>query len=370
MDSESPSPRPPQETPPSSGSSPILDRIQKQRTDLPAGLQRKNREQQLRVVDQPEAPSQAPAPVVEEQKKRRHFEGKSIDYTIDELLQNKPDTGDTSEKGWGEKQGKIPAGFVAIFVGFLICVAVIVYQVIDKDQEMTTDLAPIDSQATEDAVARELVKSIESTVRNYLAAKSIEEKIRFVRHPEAVKARMEAFYQQTPLAAQPCELVTKMRPLTLAGRPFWQVLAIIDQKRGEALLLEQISDTEVRVDWESHVDYQPMPWSHYVMEPSALPMSFRVILEDSPRYVGEFMDESRWVSYRLSNPGVDAVLYGYVPRNSDLHRSLQNAQAKGAKRMILSLQGSSEFKARQSVVIQGLISEDIYRIDAPTSLTD
>jgi hypothetical protein len=38
--------------------------------------------------------------------------------------------------------------------------------------------------------------------------------------------------------------------------------------------------------------------------------------------------------------------------------------------MILSLQGSPEFKARQSVVIQALISEDIYRIDAPTTLTD
>jgi hypothetical protein len=99
-------------------------------------------------------------------------------------------------------------------------------------------------------------------------------------------------------------------------------------------------------------------------------MSFRVMVEESPRYLGEFMDESRWASYRLSNPGVEATLYGYILRDSPLHRSLQNALTKGSQRMILSLQGSPEFKARQSVVIQALISEDIYRIDAPTTLTD
>jgi hypothetical protein len=370
MEPEPPAPTPPQNEPSSSGSSPILDRIQKQRTDRPAGSLRKNREQQLRVVDQPEPTPELPAPVVEEEKKRRHFEGKSIEYTIDELLQNNTPTGDSLEKGWGEKQGKIPAGFVAIFVGFLICVAVIVYQLIDKDQEMVTDQTPVNALATEDAVARELIKSIESTVRSYLAAKSVEEKVRFVRHPQATQARMEAFYQSTPLTPQPCELVTKMRPLTLAGRPFWQLLAVIDQTRGEALLLEQISDTEVLIDWESHVDYQPMPWSQYVQAPPPQAMSFRVIVEESPRYVGEFMDETRWASYRLSNAGVETTLYGYILRNSPLHRSLQNALARGSKRMILSLRGSPEFKARQSVVIQALISEDIYRIDAPTTLTD
>lgn len=370
MEPEPPASPPPPNTPSSSGSSPILDRIQKQRTDRPSGSQPKIREQQLRVVDQPEPPPETPAPVIEEEKKRRHFQGKSIEYTIDELLQNNTPTGDSLEKGWGEKQGKIPAGLVAVFMGFLICVAVIVYQLVDKDQELITAQTPLHPLETEDAVARELIKSIESTVRSYLAAKSIEEKVRFVRHPQATQARMEAFYQNTPLTPQPCELLTKMRPLTLQGRPFWQLLAVIDQTRGEALLLEQISDTEVRIDWESHVDYQPVPWSQYVQAPPPHAMSFRVMVEESPRYLGEFMDESRWASYRLSNPGVETTLYGYILRDSPLHRSLQNALTKGSQRMILSLQGSPEFKARQSVVIQALISEDIYRIDAPTTLTD
>jgi hypothetical protein len=370
MESDPSDPTPPQDIPSSSGSKPILDRIQKQRTDRPSGSQRKIREQQLRVVDQPEPTPEIQPTIVEEEKKRRHFEGKSIEYTIDEIMQNPTATGDTLEKGWGEKQGKIPAGFVAVIVGFLICVAAIVYQLIDHDQEMITSQTPVDQIVTEEAVARELIKSIESTVRSYLAATSIEEKMRYVRHPQAMQPRMEAFYQATPLAPQPCELVTKMRPLALEGRPFWQVLAIIDQTRGEALLLEQISDTKVLIDWESHVNYQPVPWSQYVQAPTTVPMSFRVVIEESPRYLGEFMDESRWASYRLSNPGTEDVLYGYVLRDSAVHRSLLNAQAKGSQRMILRLQSSPEFKARQSVVIKALISEDIYRIDAPTSLTD
>lgn len=370
MESDPLDPTPPQDIPSSSGSKPILDRIRKQRKDLAIGAKRKSKENQLRVVDQPEpAPEIAPT-IVEKEKKRRHFEGKSIEYTIDELLQNQTATGDGSEKGWGEKQGKIPVGFVMLIAGFLLCIAVIVYQLIDQDQEMLTSQTPADEIVTEDAVARELIQSIESTVRSYLAAATIEEKMRFVRHPQAMQPRMEAFYRWNPLTPQHCELVTKMRPLTLEGRPFWQVLAIIDQNRGEAMLLEQISDTEVLIDWESHVDYQPVAWSQYVQEPTTVTMSFRVVIEESPRYLGEFMDESRWVSYRLSNSGVEEVLYGYVPRDSPLHQSLQNAQAKGSQRMILSLQSSPEFKARQSVVIKALISEDIYRIDAPTSVND
>ena len=159
-------------------------------------------------------------------------------------------------------------------------------------------------------------------------------------------------------------------PLTLSGRPFWQVLAVIDATHGEAILLEQISDTEVRVDWESHVDYQPMPWQDYARNPSAKAMAFRVMVEESPRYVGEFMDERRWASFRLSNPDTEEILYGYVLRDSALHGRIQNALARSSRRMILRLQGSSEIKARQSVVIHELISEDTYRIDAPTSLTD
>ncbi len=348
----------------------MLDHIQKLRVDRSAGSTRKMREQQLRVVDPPESPVEPPPVVIEEEKKRRHFEGKSVEYTIDELLQNNDHTGEISEKGWGVNQRKIPLGYAAIFLFLMGCVSVMIYQMIDADQDMIRDQGPVTDFVTEDAAARELVNSIESTVRHYLAAKSVEEKVRFVRHPEATKERMHAFYRSNPLTPQSCELIIKMRPLTLKGRPFWQLLAVIDQSRGEALLLEQISDKEVLIDWESHVDYQPMPWKQYVREPASQEMSFRVLVEESPRYVGEFMDEYRWVSYRLSNLGVEETLYGYVLRDSPLHLSLENALANGTKRMILSLQGSPEFKARQAVVIKALISEDIYRIQSPTTLTD
>lgn len=370
MEQEPLTPSSPHNAPPPPGSAPILDRIQKQRTEPGAGIQRKIKEQQLRVVDQPEPPIEEPITLVEEENKRRHFEGKSIDYTIDDLMHKKTETGDTSEKGWGKKEGKIPVGFVVLFACFLLGAVAVIYRFIDKEQKMITEQVPVDPGTHEDAVALALIKSIESTMRSYLAAKTIEEKLAFVRHPEAMKARMEAFYRNTPLTAQPCELVTKFRPLSLGGRPFWQVLAVIDSTQGEAILLEQISDTEVRVDWESHVNYQPMPWKDYVETPSARPMAFRVIVEESPRYVGEFMDERRWASFRLSNPDVEAVLYGYVLRDSELYRKIQTALSESSRRMILRLQGSTEIKARHCVVIHDLISDDTYRIEPPTSLTD
>ncbi|MFM2171682.1 MAG: hypothetical protein RI957_1911 [Verrucomicrobiota bacterium] len=215
-----------------------------------------------------------------------------------------------------------------------------------------------------------LIQSIDRTVRQYYSASTIDEKIPFVRHAEQMRPRMEIHYARHPLQVEQCERVSNYKPISLGARTFWKVLALKNGGKGEMLMLEQISDTEVRVDWDSQVDYEAIPWSEYCLKPVDHAISYRLHVEETHRYVAEFMNESQWVSYALTKPGTEGPLYGYVKRNSPEHTSMQAGIAANTRRMILNIQASPGIKAKDSVVIHKVISETPYRIDPPGSAND
>ncbi len=352
-----------------------LDKFQKNRTDKSIDSLRKNKAPVVRVVTE-ESPDQIKKDdIVLEGVKRQHFEGKSIDYTIDEILQpNQYDT-DTHENEWGSYEKKTPIGWVVLLALSIFTVAgFILFSVISgTGQEEVINLEQnkiLIDEETEISTAQRLVKSIDRTVRSYMQAATIEEKLRYVRHPEAMKSRMESYYSRYPLKAAKVGVVTDYKPLTLDNTLFWGVIAEIDAKHGEALLVEQIAEDEVKIDWESHVNYQPMAWDQYATEQPTTEMSFRVSLEPTVRYLAEFSKEESWVCYRLQAKDSELSLYGYVQRNSQEHLLIQQRINDGGNKMILRLQFAKSMKAKQSLVITKVVSPNIYRISPPSSTSD
>jgi hypothetical protein len=352
-----------------------LDQFQKNRTDKSIDSLRKNKTPVVRVITEETPDEIKEDDIVLEGTKRQHFEGKSVDYTIDEILQpNQYDT-DTHENDWGSNEKKIPIGWVVllaltiiIFVGF-ICISLFS----GKGQKEVINLEKnkiLIDEETEISTAQRLVKEIDRTVRSYIQAATIEEKLRYVRHPEAMKSRMESYYSRHPLKAAKVGVVTDYKPLTLDNTLFWGVIAEIDANRGEALLVEQIAEDEVKIDWESHVNYQPMAWDQYATEQPTTEMAFRVSVEPTVRYLAEFSNESRWVCYRLQAKDSELSLYGYVQRNSEAHLLIQQRVDDGGSKMILRLQFAKSMKAKQSVVITKVVSPNIYRISPPSSTSD
>jgi hypothetical protein len=185
-----------------------------------------------------------------------------------------------------------------------------------------------------------------------------------------MKARMESYYSRYPLKAAKVGVVTDYKPLTLENTLFWSVVASVDVTLGERLLIEQLSENEVKIDWESHVNYQPMAWDQYATEQPTKAMAFRVTVEPTIRYLAEFSDEARWVCYQLQAKDSEAFLYGYVQRNSQEHALIQQRISNGGTNMILRLQFAKAMKAKNSLVINKVISNNIYRISAPTSPND
>lgn len=308
-------------------------------------------------------------------KSRHHYEGKSIEYTIDEILHAEPVDPDQVEKQWGNRKKNIPVGWLSLLfllvatgIGYIVHLLAENHQ--SEEQHVVKQQSLLTENEMEISTAQTLVKTIDQNVRSYLAAKTIEEKLRYVRQPEQMRARMEAYYATHPLTPLNCRVVTDYQPLTLENRLFWRVVAAVNEKQGEAVLLEQISETEILVDWESHVHYQPMPWETYVQTKPTSTMAFRVVPESSARYLGEFRDETRWACYRLMEKDSEKLLFGYVARNSPTHAAIHNRLAEGGKTMILRLQFAKAIKLPDSVVIDKVISTDTYRIAPPTNTQD
>jgi hypothetical protein len=363
-------------TPPPSGKSARLDSIRKQRDGQAADSLRKPRKHSLRPIKEDAAESDAEPviPLVGE-RRGRSFEGKSVEYNIDEIIEKKSIADTSQETKWGETSRKIPMGWIFMLsslmlalIGFVIYIASRTRE--DEKKNAETKQIQIVEEVAETEEARALVFEIESTVRSYLAAKTVEEILPHVRYPESMLPRLERYYAMQPVKAMHCTSIANLKSLTLGGKSFWQVVAVTGPRTGQSLLLEQLSPTEVKVDWESHVQYQPMPWDEYAVKLPTQAMSFRVEVEEAPRYMGEFSDASRWVSYQLNGLKSNVLLYAYVLRGSMMHLQMDETLRNGRHRMILRLQASKAINLPNAVVVDAFISGDLFRIDAPKSLID
>ena len=298
-----------------------------------------------------------------------------MDYTIDEILHTNTIDPDSMEKQWGSESWKILPGWVMLFsLLVLSALGYAVYLLTNmseyEDQKIEAGKAQVDEYAIETARAETLVKTIDTTVRQYLAAETLAEKLRYVRHADVMKMRMETYYASHPLTPAKCRVVTDYSPLTVGTKTFWRVVAPVGNGQGEAILVEQLSDTEVKVDWESHVHYQPMEWDRYAAEKPTAAMEFRVDPEPAFHYQGEFLDEQRWACYRLKEKSSDLSLFGFVLRGSAAHTLIEQRLAEGGKTMILRLQFATAIKLTDTVVIDKVISPEVCRIDPPSSPTD
>lgn len=354
-----------------------LEDVKKNRTPELADSLRRFKTPSVRIVQEQESssPQQDELFVIPEQTRRKKFEGKSIEYKIDEIMQQDVYDPNAIEKEWGEHNKTIPVGWISLFstliIAALVYIGYLLFTSEEKEEQIVQQQkSSVSANKMEESDARAVVTAIDQSVKAYLAASTIEEKLRYVRDPDVIKARMIHHYQTHPIT--PLKAITTMgyEPLTLRGITFWRVIAPIDETKGEALLIEQIEKDQVKIDWESHVYYQPMTWDNYIVEKPSRPIAFRLNIEPTNRYLMEFADESRWCCYELTEKDSSETLYGYVARNSQAHAAIHNSYLAGKRTFILRVQASKALKSPDSVVIDKYISNDVYRIDPPTTIED
>ena len=321
------------------------------------------------------APMPAPAEPAErlEGEGREHYEGRSIEPNIDAILEPQ-EVAASVEQAWGEGEsrvGGLPYGWAVLVVLLVLGGGIWSFRnmrqgeaKVAQEHEVVREKAQIEEQ--EDATARKLVEAVESTLTQYLAADTLEKILPVVRDPSRVKPLIAETWKTKPPVPVKYRRMIVFRPDSFEGKLFWVVRAEVDGGPPQSLLLEQTSDTEVKVDWETHACYQPMPWDRYIKErPTGQALEFRVNMVRDVFYSHEFSDSTKWRCFRLTTRDSDEHVFGYAQVGSEAAQMLEalcDAFPGTEVAAILSLRVPEQSSTPRGVVIEKMVEPRWLRI--------
>jgi hypothetical protein len=224
---------------------------------------------------------------------------------------------------------------ILIMSGALAFVAVIIYSaifrgvaVVHKDGKTMKELPAEVRQKIAEALGQPeplspFLTSVEeeaavAVVNGYLAAKTIEERLPFVRQPERVEPLMRAWYARGETISKWPDGVVLLRDKQIdKGRYMIRMMVDFVGIGTQMFVVEQTA-SDFKLDWETATGYQPKPLAEFKAERPTTPVEFRVKIKPADYYNYAFVDRERYRSVELSYPGRrDFKLLGYIDLNRD-----------------------------------------------------
>lgn len=173
--------------------------------------------------------------------------------------------------------------------------------------------------------AEEMVRKIDQVCRAYLSADSIEEKLRYVNHPEKVEPMMRDYYSRRELEVRNLKEASVVMTTDAQRIIFWVVACEMEKGGSKNLVIRQEDGDDFSVLWELDVIYQPMDPSEFVESRHAEVVNFRLVVEPKAKsgfYGYEFADYRKYRCFQLRFPNEDRFLWGYTEIGGEADRAL------------------------------------------------
>ena len=207
--------------------------------------------------------------------------------------------------------------------------------------------------------AAEHYEQTEEVIRNFLAGTTLEEKSKYVRHPERVIPLMKSFYSWNEVESIAYDRIEAYQIYSMENLPF-MVLEVGDKEGERHPMLLEDGEDGILVDWESFVCYQPMSVEKYVSERPTEVMTFRARVFRDFYYTHEFASEEEFGCYKLRFRNSKVILNGYVKRGTELDKKFGKIYGddgdRRMKNLILKLRFLKGGKAKTSVLIEDMVS--------------
>ncbi|MEN8694506.1 MAG: hypothetical protein ABF334_06845 [Akkermansiaceae bacterium] len=187
--------------------------------------------------------------------------------------------------------------------------------------EQFMNIASEDEQKKQ-AEARYLL--MERTINDYLAADSVEEKLKYARHRERVEPLMRDYYSREEIQIKKYSRSSEYHIVSLDNHPFVAVRAELADGESMAILIEE-EDGEFKIDWESEVSYQEIPLEKFRIDRPEESVDLRFYVQSDRFYAYEFQDDSQWRCYKLTARNSGEYFFGYVKRGSLLEEEMNKA---------------------------------------------
>lgn len=172
---------------------------------------------------------------------------------------------------------------------------------------------------------------IEATVRGFFDAVTIQEKLRFVRDPQRVQALMANHYGDQPLEHREWRSLGWLLPVKEPGFRLGYAQAIFADSEPVSLIIEEMQDGGIKVDWESSVRYGELDWNEFIQTRPSSPTLFRVIASKPAVSPSDKTPPGTQV-LEIKHPDQNNVIYAYFdpedPKFQPLIEQLQNGHWK------------------------------------------
>lgn len=206
-------------------------------------------------------------------------------------------------------------------------------------------------ELNEDEVATdaERFKVAAQLAGDFIQMREVEEILSHIREPELHRASVEAFVAGPDFGSFTPMVVGRSGLEGLATGGFLEVITRDWQYR-----LLRIDLRSMQIDWETYLGYNPLKLEQiqaYGTHPAGIPVRcVREPLEPGMGYYNyDFAESEEWLSLKLSHPEFEDVIWGYVPRQSQLARLLAYDQSnkQGLNGFILRLRAPDEASAQR-----------------------
>ncbi len=304
---------------------------------------------------------------------------RSIEPDVSSLIERNAEEREKQEAEWENAAPSkgIPWGWLVVIGG--VFATGILWSLVEvsrsderRDIVVESAMGILEQEREEEMEAEKLISTLEKTVRDFFDSRSVDEMLRYVRHPERVEPLMGKFYSATPPVPQRVKSIRSFDPLTVGhSATFWMVVCELADGTDGQVLLEALPGNLAKVDWETFVCYQPMEWDRLVSErPGGYSGDFRVYVEQDNFYNYEFSDSERYASYRLTTLNSAEVLYGYVDRETtpeiaDELEQLTSKDGANAISMILRLEVPENARSQRGLFVKKILAKSWLYVDPP-----
>lgn len=194
--------------------------------------------------------------------------------------------------------------------------------------------------------------SAEQVASLFCETTSATERLKYVRNPESTKEHL-ADYDEQALSAS----VSRLQELGVKSAQGLECHSFVANfLDGSKRLLTVVKTAQgYKVDWDAYARHGSASWGE-IFSGEINSGEMRVFVSKDSHYSSEYTEEE-WSCYTLTSPDLDGVVYGYVEKESDVERGLNQLLAeRSAQRVFLNVSKIDNNVDDRRVIIGKLIA--------------
>lgn len=249
----------------------------------------------------------------------------------EELERQMVDNVDSSD-GWGNTTESPGGGgrrllLVALVLGLPAVAAAIFFFLQNQDSASTVS---VEEEIVDTSI--EEAEAAQSLLREFLNARTIDEQLPLVRHPEITKPRMLVHAEQ---GRPPLPQVSKFGwadSAPISGKEFMWIDVEFNDGNSRTAVFE-VTEEGMKLDWESFVLFADPPMSEFVSRQPAEPGVYRVTCTLGDYYNHLYRDEFKFLCLEILGADEVSSCWAYTDTNSEVAVRLAQLFATSSQRL-------------------------------------